>query len=137
MIQNTDLAYLAGIIDGEGMVNMFRYGHRSVIEVVIANTNESIISRCNAIMTAIGASPYIRFQDRRKLGWKPTWWLRVRNQAKCQLILESVRPYIVGKLPQCDLLLQYIRSRKGKKNARLTEDEERMISSIRPLNKRG
>ena len=133
-----ELGYLAGIIDGEGMIGIYRQPHGTMTRVSVSNTNSTIIERVREIMVKIGVSPHIYLVKKQDGKRKDCWEIMVTSQVSCRKVLETVMPYLCGKKAQAQLLLDYVISRHGKK-ARygLSPEEERMISSMRPLNRRG
>ena len=146
MVSKTDLAWLGGIIDGEGSVTIFRHTEKNGKvklrpTVGITNTNPKIISRCLKIIGELGVTVHIqeRWTDSEK--YATCWQVISRNTTTIKTILEGVRPYLYGKGQVADYVLSFIESRwtqNGKGQAkRYTEYEHRLADSAMAFNKRG
>ncbi len=131
------LAYVAGIIDGEGCIHLMRTksGQYS-IKVVVVNTNEWLI---NWFHLQFGGSVSIHRQYSQKA--KPAYqW--VITTAKCNEFLNLIYPYLLLKKPQAELAMAFQRNRqpqykhKKKSNESRTLDEAQYIL-MKSYNKRG
>jgi len=108
------LAWLAGIIDGEGsfMIPRYhrngnpRYGYR----VSISNTNVLIINQCKEILDMLHIKYCNYTQDRGKDGLrrKITHQIHITNKKGILIILENVIPHLVGKRKQGELLYKFL-----------------------------
>jgi hypothetical protein len=148
-IRDIDLAYLAGIIDGEGTVTLERNGTRRKgngqmgfsPKVIIANTNRALIQRITNIESALGVNPHIKVQlaGKYKRG-KVMYWATIAGLSKCGRILRPILPYLVAKDGQARIVLDFIDYRgdpiiaKGKPYG---EYELGLVEKIRALNIRG
>ena len=100
MLNLTELekAYLAGLFDGEGSIGYYN----SKPYLTITNTDARIF---NWIKQRISIG-IIKTRSRvGSLGKKPTWEWSVRNKLQVVLVLEAIRPYLIIKVDQVDLLL--------------------------------
>lgn len=113
-LTETERAYLAGIIDGEGYVgaevrkfNTARPGSRPAISVALSISNNE-----QALMNWLGARFHGRVVTSRASdpGWRDTLHFRV-NGAGAGVILEAARPYLIIKRQHAELALYLIRSR--------------------------
>ena len=133
-MKETDRAWLAGIIDGEGCISLFRRHTYYVPSVKVANTNEKLINRCKEILDEAGIEYYIRYSDRgERKNAKPAWEITLESRPRVIAVLELVLPYLVSKDEQAKLVLDWCS--KGKRNP--TETEAVFIDNIRALNQRG
>ncbi len=64
MIKETDKAWLAGIMDGEGCISLIRRHTYYVPSVKIANTNEKLIQRCKEILDMCSIDYSVTYFDR-------------------------------------------------------------------------
>jgi hypothetical protein len=116
--EKEQLAYLAGLIDGEGSIIIHRYksqypknrgnGRKSypdktprfVVDVTISMTDKSTV---NWIKTFFGGHVAVR-QDRRKPTYRTIyrWGLRAN---KAVALTKKVRPYLITKARQADLII--------------------------------
>lgn len=137
-IDRADLGYLAGMIDGEGMIGIYRQPHGTMTRISISNTNPIIIKRVSGILESLGVKHGVYLVNKSKGNRKDMWDVIASSQKSCRQILEAVMPYIHGKKSQAQLLLDYVISRDGKKAWKgLTPEEAAMFSTSRTLNKRG
>lgn len=149
-VQESQLGYLAGIIDGEGTITIERSGNRRLngitglqAKVNVANTNWAIIEYVVGILKRLGVNPHIKSQP---IGYgtrprnKQCWWVTVGGLTKTAKVLNVIKPYLVGKRAQADLVLDFINYRgdaqlaKGKPYGPF---EANLVEKIRALNFRG
>lgn len=93
----TDLAYIAGYIDGEGT---FSVG-KGFIEVQIANTH---LPTLDWLRRLFGGS--IARQNNRPENYKPAYSLRLRSR-KAERLCKDILPYLDQKQEECRLLLRF------------------------------
>jgi len=123
------VAWLAGIIDGEGTISLTisrRASNSQMIrtnpKVLVSNTDEAIIQQCLKAFSVIGVGNYQR-TDRHPAGmicgtmvkkFKPVTVLEVCGFKRVRVLLAAVRPYLVGeKAVRADLLMKFIQGRIG------------------------
>ena len=107
-MRKVDLAYTAGIIDGEGCIhiriqhdkrynNCRKYG----LNVQVSSTDEWL---CQWLHFAWGGS--IRYATRDNPKWRPYWaWQIVNRQAL--VFLETILPYLHLKRPQAEIAIAF------------------------------
>lgn len=136
-ILNEELAYLAGILDGEGSITMnvrrkTWKGWNGIgvdIGIAIVNTDGGIIKRCVEIIRKIGIEPYLNEQQtqalykrdgteyRNKL--KTLVYVRVGKMAQVKRVLELIAPYLAGeKKSRAELMIEFIDRRMSHKGER-------------------
>jgi hypothetical protein len=100
----SDLAYLAGIIDGEGTIGIYRGGapYSYHLALVVTNTHRPMLEWVHA---RIGGSLVraTRQTLRHKQGWQV-----VLVQARAASVIRLCRPFLIVKAPQADLGMQFI-----------------------------
>jgi hypothetical protein len=105
------LAYLAGIIDGEGTICFQEKsnGTRQYRVAVIMTSEETIrwLGQWGGTVTAL---PMRRGS---KSHWKPQWSWRVTSHSNVRLVLTAVMPYLVTKKQTAAEALDYIATRPG------------------------
>jgi len=112
-MNETDLAYIAGIVDGEGYIIIHRYhSHRArklrgfTIRVGVNNTNEWLIVY---LQLNFGGTKYVTQHDPK---WKPVWnWHIEANKA--YEFLKLVLPYLHLKKPQAELAIEFQERKKA------------------------
>ena len=57
----TDKAWFAGIIDGEGCISLIKRGEHFVPSVKISNTNELLINKCKQVLSEAGIEFLVRW----------------------------------------------------------------------------
>ncbi len=109
-----ELAYTAGIIDGEGWISIknrqIKNGYRNYcLKVGVASTNEPII---NWLKGNYGGSIcFVKSRGNRKDKW--VWDLATKQASE---LLKLVLPYLKIKNPQAELALKFQSRRKYRGN---------------------
>lgn len=151
-VRPDELAWLAGIIDGEGTINIVkkpdrkrkdgtrRYNYWTLLQ--LSNTNEILIMKVIEIMKKLGTNPYI-WEKAETEKWKKSYQLSLQRMTKVKKILDQIKPYLIAKKPQAEIVLNFINSRlskfqkgRGRYNP-YTEEEIKWIEEIKKLNHRG
>lgn len=136
MISETELAYLAGIIDGEGHVSIVKRTTYFVPLVTISNTFEPLILKLAELYQKLGITYNISYQDRgERVNAKPAWTIAVQSKAAVKYLLEAVFEYLLVKKEQAKIVIGWCSHEGRRRN--LQEADLEMITQIRNLNKRG
>ncbi|MDP2730270.1 MAG: LAGLIDADG family homing endonuclease [Dehalococcoidales bacterium] len=107
-MKKTDFAYVAGIIDGEGSISIYRMLSRSSkrrmrysLLVTVTNTNEWLIQW---LKMSFGGS--ICKVIPRQTNWKPQyrWSLSTRQAAD---FLKLIKPYLHLKRPEAEIAIAF------------------------------
>ncbi len=126
MIKDTDLAWLAGIIDGEGSIMFFdkrKFDKRRnrqhgwiATAVSVTNCDELMIKKISNIFYDLGLHFHYTFQHFSKLHptWKDALKIQTTGLNQCKSLLQAIRPYLVTKLYLAEFLLKYIEWRQDK-----------------------
>lgn len=138
------LAYLAGIIDGEGCfytgrIKQGRYGSGYQYHTVIKidNTSEELIEWLKA--TFGGGREYV-WHKLKNPNWKPIYvWYA--SGKMLEYICKSIYPYLIIKKKQCELMLQF-RATVKNRGSKVVEPEvlelrQSIIDQMHALNSRG
>ncbi len=131
LIEN-DRHYLAGLIDGEGMIYLTRKQRVHVVGygpvVGVTNTNLILLNWC---LESVGIGMIGRGggkpEEGQKQGWR--WVLRVPEMRE---FLSMIQPYLRIKEEQAYLLLQYLDIEEDDHEAKNI-----IYYQLRELNKRG
>lgn len=115
-----ELAWLAGIIDGEGNLDLNkRYGlkyknaygeytsHWNRPRIIIGNTDARMISKVSFIYDKLGNKFWYHIVKRKNKNHKPCLWvitIGIRNVAK---VLDAVYPWLTTKKSQAEILMDY------------------------------
>jgi hypothetical protein len=122
-----DKAYLAGLFDGEGSVNIFKQSRSYMaysayfIEISIGNTHEGVL---NWVLEKFGGR-VAHNSDHRTAGSRKVWrWRASSNEA--YEILVAMLPYLIVKKEQAQLAIEF-RERQvkfsGHSSTPLTQEE--------------
>ena len=135
-VKGADLAYTAGIVDGEGSIGFVRVEQRKRFQLVVSvtNTNEWLI---RWLKFSFGGSIYV---ERRKGKDKDLWFWQV-NARKALEFLKLILPYLKLKRPQAELGIKFTESRPRYLGRHKTEEERAVDEAtyivMRQYNKRG
>lgn len=130
MHKDTDIAWAAGFIEGEGWIGIRKDPLRSwaMGTLQVVNTNKALLEK----LQALWGGPLYRAD--RQFSKRKTWSWVVCNKA-AERVLRDILPYLVGKRRQAEILLALrdqinarggLHWRKGKKGPprKLTEAEQ-------------
>lgn len=141
MISETDRAYLAGILDGEGCIRLANRGKYVTPSVQVANTKYELMLW---LQERYGGSIY-QLKDSRDSNRKQSWSWNIAGQ-KALTVIRDARPYLVLKTEQADIVLETkrhcaVRDESGRLVATMTDADfaynRLMMDRIAELNKRG
>lgn len=119
-MKDTDLAWLAGIWDGEGSIALFTHTERNGTQkicptVCVVNTDIAIINKARKILEEIGCNFVLQEYRPKNSRHSTRWVLTTRNQNYIVLFLEAVMPYLVSiKRQKAEILLDYTKRRLDK-----------------------
>jgi DNA-binding CsgD family transcriptional regulator len=118
-LNETHLAYAAALLDGEGSININIANH--CMTVTVSMTTPSVINHMYSLYG--GSTCELAAQPNRRRAWR--WSL---GHCQSQAFLTVVKPYVVGKLAQIEIALDYAKLKKeerinqtSKFNAALSE----------------
>jgi len=122
-LSDVERAYLAGIIDGEGSISLIdnrKSSQRKLTPVIaIGNTNLKMIEWLS------GHLP--KHYKHSKQGWKSSrlmWIIRISGMHRVRWVLEQVKPYLIAKREQADVLLEFCQLRmRGRTSYSVRERE--------------
>lgn len=107
-LESWQLAYVAGIIDGEGCLNLSKQSKRKDISPTIMTnmTNAKCIHLLHD-MTGVGNFyEYIQPKPR-----KVTYRWVVRSRLEIYLLLKALQPYLLVKEKQANIMLEFVERR--------------------------
>ena len=136
----TDKAYIAAFIDGEGTIGLSRQAGREVgycPVVRIANTYKDILHWHQEITGYGSLSPQSRGNKKHKAGW--IWFLRVEEMRE---FLIAILPFLRIKDQQARLLLEFLDlpvrlSRYDELSTDTMRTQHVLYSVMADLNKKG
>jgi hypothetical protein len=147
-----EIAWLSGIIDGEGYVGIQMNKSRgnkywATAAIQIGNTDEEIILKSADIMKRMGTRPYIRtyiYGLKNRPKHKIQYSVSIRRMTQVPRVLSIVNPYLTGtKKIRGELVLEFCKSRMkhfiwgSHKPQPYSERELQIINIVRPMQSRG
>lgn len=143
----TDMAYLAGIVDGEGsfLIKKKVSGNRLTFKpsCVIANCNTTLLNKCIQILNDLGIAYQIRVV-KRKNDWAICYNIEIEKVKDIFKLAGVILPYLSGKKDVVRLVMQFAKSRieqkllfKNHRHMAYTESEVGIYQQVRKLNQRG
>ena len=140
-MKETDIAYLAGIIDGEGCISMYQisngHGKSVMCGLWIANTDKNLM---DWLVENLGGS--LNTRTSKKPQWKTSWVWAVYSQ-NMEDVLIRVLPYLKVKHTQAELALRAreLMKRSGKNgkgyNQEIANGYNSIVTEFKGLNQRG
>ena len=139
------LAWLAGIIDGEGSISMTYIKKRKKVSgngcysgidvrVGIANTNLPLMREVADICTEIiGEKISINESGRKTNGNLTAYSLNFTSRTRAYPMLKMLLPYLIAKKGQAEIVINYFENRKP--FARVKPEELEMCEEVKRLNK--
>jgi len=106
------LAYIAGIIDGEGTISVFRsrfsaLGVQPFISV--KNTNKELM---DFLYKEIGG--HVRKDKKDKPHYKDRWYWRINGFCDVYCLLKALQPYLIIKKKQAEKVMEICEKRLGR-----------------------
>ena len=135
MILQTDLAYLAGLIDGEGTISCsVNKTAKNVLalqkQLSIFNTNLLLVSW---ITSRFGGKVHSRVRSEK---WKEEHQVKW-SATEAVVILELVLPYLVIKKEQAEIFIALHKTKSNSVSKETHEYRQRLCDRVQELNKRG
>lgn len=141
LLRQLELAWLAGIVDGEGSIMLVFDIGKYKPRFQIVNTNQLIIETSKKILNNNGVYKVLtRLKNPTRLTEKPCYELVVSNQADLTISLKLIQEYLVGKREQCRLLKEFLSLRSSKMDpsrSPYTSREVQIFEELAKLNRRG
>lgn len=135
-LSETDWAYLAGIIDGEGTITILsskRKGHNLILLPLIA-----VSSKNTSLMEWLQRIFQVRWSIRNGVsGFGAPRGLQTRITAYpvVKWVLENIYPYLIIKKKQAQLLLEFLRLREQRRyGSPYTQDDFNIVLELRKMN---
>ena len=133
-LSREELAYLAGIVDGEGTVSILAAGGRQsgrYFRPVLSVANTSLALKQWLEQRGFYSSFYLNGKGR------PCWKINVSGYGIDDVLL-ALLPYLVIKAPQAALVIEFCQLRLAQRHsAEPTGRMLQIVETIRRLNRRG
>lgn len=140
-LTDVQAAWLAGILDGEGSIGIWRQrsndrnGWKYRSAVTVANTHDGFIAQVAGLLDS---SVHIKSNGKPALNHKKCWAVWVKARAIPNL-LKQVAPYLVIKQKQAAFVLEFCEKVAASPvhNRAMQPEFERLYQECKILNKRG
>lgn len=116
--QETDVAWLAGIFDGEGTITVTRNGstkhpeqNARKTEMTIPNGDERMILKIIIVLESLGIKPYVTCLEPASHQRLKRWRVGVTKRTDISTLSGALIPYLSCKREQAILLKRYVDSR--------------------------
>lgn len=130
--QQTDLAWLGAMINGEGYVdvetihrgNKFYFSPR----LNVANTDPAIIVRCTEILRGMKVNYYICKTGSPANSTRQCYSIRVDRTSQLHRLLSTIIPWMVGeKQAKAKLVMDYLNSRITRTGGKLARNQHSSV----------
>lgn len=103
-------SWLAAVIDGEGSIGLYDYGHegRRVL-VQIGNTNKQFVRKVRSIIGCGSRVCRHKFASSHK-GRKPMYCYSLKGSIRCYFVLKQILPHLIIKKQLAKKILKEIKN---------------------------
>ena len=142
IVQQTDLAWLAGIIDGEGCFSIFINNRNDAANpsisasLTITNSNCLLLSRCKEILDSLKIKYYYHDPKNGHQQGRRVMRIKVKNYSSLKCLIELLLPYLVGKIDQAKITLEFA-NLAGQRGKLKYEERAGLMNNIKKLNQHG
>jgi len=129
-VKSDKVAYIAGIIDGEGTLSIHKTptGYSPVIQIV--NTNKELIE---FIRKYLGGASFCEIKHKHRKREKNCYYLKIRKTKKVLELCKLFLPYLIVKREQAKILIEFCRAKlRGDLNK-----QKELYYRIKKLNAKG
>lgn len=116
MATPTELAYLAGVLDGEGCFyarltnteKKYKTGGSVEVRIAVQVCSSAMIARIQEIYDALGVRYTLDIGRMLKRSTRPAHKISVARKQHVVCLLKAVSPYLVVKLPEAMMILAWM-----------------------------
>ncbi len=148
-VSEADLAWLAGIVDGEGCFSVkrpitrqgaFRNGQRTSYQVwlVICNTSEPMMLRVKRIFDALGvtgAKPRRVWKGKKATRWQH--WLEIAKKHELLRVTQAILPHLTAKRDEALVVEWFLKRACGVKSYKPTSLDRLALESMAAIKRNG
>ena len=122
-MKKTDLAYLAGILDGEGCIHIGKWiGQEGQLPRYRLAVQISMVDKVPLLLARFAFGGYLRLRKRKNDKWKPLWEWGVGSGSAVEC-LKDLMPYLHTKKAEAELAIKFQESKNHKQNWVRREDK--------------
>lgn len=136
MVTKIELAWLAGIIDGEGHIAVRRYAKNGYhkINFTITNTDEGILKECYRILNKLDIFYTVCLQKKYTKTRKDCYVIGINRVAECIALSKLLMPFIKSKTKQQRLIEVQLhiqtKRRKDNKNSNARKKQNKSKTQL-------
>lgn len=141
-LSDTERAYIAGILDGEGSISISRKtdptmksGHGYRLSIEIANTDENLMSWLQSVTGLGHVRKHARTCDRHKQAYRWNLWSLEAYQ-----LLATIYQFLIVKRTRAFIAMRFVEEHSGAKPSLTAEqaaEQKAIYEEMKTLNKRG
>ena len=141
-VHDVDLAWLAGIIDGEGCFSIFINNRNDAMNssisasLTITNSNCLLLNRCKEILDALEVKYYYHDPKNGHQQGRRVMRVKVKNYSSLKCLIELLLPFLVGKIDQAKIILEFANLAKQRGKLKYEERAE-LMRKVKKLNQHG
>jgi hypothetical protein len=141
-VRDVELAWLAGIIDGEGCFSIYGVHRKDAdnpspsANLTITNSNCLLLERCREILDELHIKYLYHDPKNGHQRGRRVMRIRVKNYSSIQSLIELTLPFLIGKVDQAKILLEFV-SLAGQRGKLNLEGRTELMDRIKELNKHG
>lgn len=143
-VTDLELAWLAGLYDGEGSFFICKNGSSKYqMRVTLTNTDSILIAHTVEILDRLGVGPWVSSYTPKSRNSRIAYHIVIGKMANAKKFITSIEPYLVGRSGQASLVLRFIESRlkyEGTNRgiqAPYTDEEDQIYNDLKALNVKG
>ena len=141
-VQDVNLAWLAGVIDGEGCFTIYAVTRKDAEApspsacLTITNSNRLLLQRCQEIFDELNIKYYYHDPKNGYQQGRKVMRIRVKNYSSLRKLVEAVLPFLVGKVDQAKVMLDFV-GLAGQRGKLTLQERTVMMNRIKELNQHG
>jgi hypothetical protein len=130
---DTDIAWLAGVFDGEGCVyvlNARRPSGRVVssLMLIMTNTSAPLVEKYIATLDKIGIRPNVNIDT--KQGTRPLYFVKVSRKRDMLMMAKTIVGYTTAKRAELGMAIWYLERACKVRQYVATEDDKAVLQAI-------
>lgn len=130
-LSEVEKAYLAGLVDGEGSVGLYRTNKSVLVRFnLVTNTDKNLI---NYVESLVGGE-FTYWTDKDKWNRLRCCMVQIQHRELIRVLLSALVPYMVSKKGKAKLVLDFIDQRLEQNQHRITLEQWTMVDRFRKLN---
>lgn len=114
-MNDIELGWLVGIIDGEGSIGITRSKQKGryiyTAQIQMANCDLRIMEKYRDLINSLGMSKKMQCECYTRKQWQPQYYINIQRQRDVKLLLETVIDHLVGKREQAEIVLEFVNKR--------------------------